>query len=190
MAAVAARLLGAEHVIVIDRYPERLDMIEEQLGLETLDYGKERVVEALRELTGGRSPDACIDAVGMESHGCASQYAYDRVKQAARLETDRAVSLRQAIYSCGKGGVVSVISVFGGFVDEFPMGAVVNKGLTIRSAQQHGQRYIPMLLDRMAAGDIPTAHLLTHPVPLSQGVRAYELFKNKEDGCMRAVLCP
>ena len=189
MAAKAAELLGAERVVVIDRLPERLRMVEEVLGLETLDYSRENVPEALRELTGGRGPDACIEAVGMESHGFGLQYAYDSLKQTFRLE-DRSVALREAIYSCGKGGVVSVVGVFGTFVDKFPMGAVVNKALTIKSAQQHGQRYIPMLLERMAAGEIPTAHLDTHPMPLSEGARAYDLFKNKKDGCVRAVLHP
>lgn len=189
MAAVAARLLGAARVVVIDRFPERLDMVERELGLETLDYSKVDVLEALREMTAGRGPDACIEAVGMEAHGYGPQYAYDRVKQAARLE-DRAVALREAILACAKGGVVSVVGVFGSFVDKFPMGAVVNKALTIRSAQQHGHRYIPMLLDRMAAGDIPTAHLATHPMPLAEGVRAYDLFKHKQDGCVRAILHP
>ncbi|MEY9212737.1 glutathione-dependent formaldehyde dehydrogenase [Thermobifida halotolerans] len=189
MAAAAAKLLGAARVIVIDRFPDRLRMVERELGLETLDYTRVDVREALRDLTAGRGPDACIEAVGMEAHGNGPQYAYDRVKQAARLE-DRAVALREAILSCAKGGVVSVVGVFGSFVDKFPMGAVVNKGLTIRSAQQHGHRYIPMLLERMAAGEIPTAHLATHPLPLSDGVRAYDMFKHKKDGCVRAILHP
>lgn len=173
MAAKSAQLLGAERVMVIDRYPERL-----------------RMVEALREITAGRGPDACIEAVGMESHGFGPQYAYDSLKQSLRLESDRPVALRQAIYACAKGGVVSVVGVFGGFIDKFPMGAVVNKGLTLKSAQQHGHRYIPMLLERMAAGEIPTEHLLTHPMSLTQGAEAYDLFKNKKDGCVRAVLTP
>ncbi|WP_046471826.1 zinc-dependent alcohol dehydrogenase [Allosalinactinospora lopnorensis] len=189
MAAVAARLLGAARVVVIDRLPERLGMVERELGLETLNYSRDDVPEALRDMTAGRGPDSCIEAVGMESHGYGPQYAYDRGKQAARLG-ERAVALRQAVLACAKGGVVSVVGVFGGFVDKFPMGAVVNKGLTIRSAQQHGQHYIPILLDRMAAGEIPTAHLATHPLPLSDGVHAYDAFKNKRDGCVRAVLHP
>lgn len=189
MAAISARLLGAARVIVIDRYPERLQQVERHLGLETLDYGKVTVSEALREMTAGRGPDACIEAVGMESHGFGLQYAYDRAKQAGRL-ADRAVALREAIYSCAKGGVVSVVGVFGSVVDKFPMGAVVNKALTLRSGQQHGHRYIPMLLERMARGEIPTAHLATHPLPLTEGPRAYDLFKHKQDGCVRAVLHP
>ncbi|MBV2366573.1 zinc-dependent alcohol dehydrogenase [Streptomonospora nanhaiensis] len=189
MAAAAARLMGAERVVVIDRFPERLEQVHRHLGLDTLDYGEVDVVEALRDITGGRGPDACVEAVGMESHGFGAQYAYDRAKQLPRL-AERAVALREAILACGKGGVVSVVGVFGGFVDKFPMGAVVNKGLTLRSAQQHGQRYIPELLERMAAGEIPTAHLTTHPLPLSEGPRGYELFKHKKDGCVRAVLHP
>lgn len=120
----------------------------------------------------------------MEAHGNGPRYAYDRVKQAARLE-DRAVALREEILPCAKGGVVSVVGVFGGSVDKFPMGAVVDKGLTIRSAQQHGHRYIPMPLERMAAGEIPAAHLATHPVPLTGGGGAYGLFKYERDGCAR-----
>ena len=190
MAARAAYLLGAEQVIVIDRFPERLAQAERFAGATTLDYTQVNLVDALRELTAGRGPDACIEAVGMEAHGTGPQYAYDRVKQATRLQTERGLSLRQAIEACRKGGTVSVVGVFGGLVDKFPMGAIVNKALTLRSGQQHGHRYIPMLLERMAAGEIATAHLTTHPMPLEEAVRGYELFKTKEDGCVRAVFHP
>ncbi|MFG3436477.1 zinc-dependent alcohol dehydrogenase [Nonomuraea sp. NPDC047897] len=190
MAALAARTMGAERVIAIDRFPERLAMTAREIGVETLDYRKVDVLDALKEMTGGRGPDACIEAVGMESHGTGAQYAYDRVKQAMRLQTDRGLSLRQAVHACRKGGTVSVLGVFVGVVDKFPMGAVMNKGLTLRGAQQHGHRYIPMILERMAGGELDASHLLTHPMPLEDGPRGYELFKTKEDGCVRVVFTP
>ncbi|GGS66523.1 glutathione-dependent formaldehyde dehydrogenase [Planobispora rosea] len=190
MAARAAFLLGAERVIAIDRFPERLEMTSRHTGAETLDYEKVDVLDALKEMTGGRGPDVCIEAVGMEGHGTGAQYAYDRVKQAVRLQTDRGLPLRQAIHACRKGGTVSVLGVYLGFVDKFPMGAVMNKGLTLRSGQQHGQRYIPMLLERMARGEVDASHLLTHPMALDDAPRGYEMFKNKEDGCVRAVFTP
>ena len=190
MAARAAMLLGAERVISIDRFPERLAMTEREIGAETLDYTKVDVDAELRERTGGRGPDVCIEAVGMEAHSPGPQYLYDQVKQQLRIESDRPIALREAIYSCRKGGTVFVLGVFGGLVDKFPMGAVMNKGLTLRSAQQHGHRYIPMLLERMAKGELKTSHLMTHPMPLDQGPRGYDLFKNKKEGCVRAVFQP
>jgi threonine dehydrogenase-like Zn-dependent dehydrogenase len=190
MAARAAMLLGAERVISIDRFPERLAMTEREIGAETLDYTKVDVDAELRERTGGRGPDVCIEAVGMEAHSPGPQYLYDQVKQQLRIESDRPIALREAIYSCRKGGTVFVLGVFGGLVDKFPMGAVMNKGLTLRSAQQHGHRYIPMLLERMARGELKTSHLMTHPMPLDQGPRGYDLFKNKKEGCVRAVFQP
>jgi threonine dehydrogenase-like Zn-dependent dehydrogenase len=148
------------------------------------------VYDTLLDMTGGRGPDRCIEAVGMEAHDHGVQMAYDKAKQALRLSTERAPSLRQAIRCCRKGGTVSVLGVFGGLVDKFPMGAALNKGLTLRGAQQHGQRYIAMLLERMAAGEIRADHLTTHPMPLEDAVRGYEMFKEKEDGCVRAVFHP
>lgn len=189
MAMRAALLLGAERVIGIDRYPERLALAA-RYGAETIDYSAVDVVDELRWRTGGRGPDACIEAVGMEAHGTGLDYAYDKAKQLARLHTERGQALRQAIVSCRKGGTVSVLGVFAGVLDKFPMGAVLNKGLTLRGAQQHGQRYIPMLLERIAAGDIDTRPLLTHPLPLDDAPRGYELFKDKTDGCVRAVFFP
>lgn len=191
MAAKAAQLLGAEQVIVIDRCADRLRTTQEQIpGAQTIDYTHTDVVDELRELTGGHGPDSCIEAVGMEAQSTGVQEVYDRVKQALRLETDRAGSLRQAIRACRKGGTVSVAGVFGGVVDKFPMGAVMNKGLTIRSGQQHGQRYIPMLLDRIANGELDPSYLTTHPMTLDQGPEGYQLFKHKSDGCLRAVFYP
>jgi threonine dehydrogenase-like Zn-dependent dehydrogenase len=187
MAARAAYLLGAERVISIDRVPERLAMTERYVGAEVLDYTKTDVPAELRERTGGRGPDVCIEAVGMEAHSAGPMYLYDQLKQQLRLENDRPIAVREAIYNCRKGGSVFVLGVFGGVVDKFPLGALMNKGLTLRSAQQHGQRYVPMLLDRMAKGELPTEHLATHVMPLSDGPKGYDLFKHKKDGCVRSV---
>ncbi len=190
MAAKSALLLGAERAIVIDRVPERLSLAHDGYGLETIDYtAVESVHETLREMTGGRGPDACIDAVGMEGHGTGVQQLYDRAKQLLHLETDRASALRQAILACRKGGVVSVLGVYG-VTDKFPMGVVTNKGLTIKSAQQHGQRYMARLFDYVQQGDLDPAKLITHDLPLEQGVQAYDMFKNKADGCIRVALRP
>ncbi|RJL33211.1 zinc-dependent alcohol dehydrogenase [Bailinhaonella thermotolerans] len=190
MAMKAAYLMGAERVIAIDRFPERLSMAREKAGAEILDYEKTDVLDALKEMTGGRGPDVCIEAVGMESHGKGPQYAYDRAKQGLRLQTDRGLTLRQAIMACRKGGVVSVLGVYLGWVDKFPMGAVVNKSLTLRSGQQHGQRYIPRLLELMSQGRLEARHLLTHPMSLDDAPKGYDLFKNKKKGCVRAVFYP
>ena len=192
MAAQSARLKGAERVIVIDRFDYRLDMAAHHLGVETLNYEETDIDAELRERSDGRGPDVCIEAVGVEAHTPNPVvYRWEQIKQQTRiLETDRPHSLRQAVLSCRKGGMVYVLGVFVGLIDKFPMGAFMNKGLTMRSAQQHGERYIPMLLDRMARGEFKTAHLMTHPMPLSEGPRGYDLFKNKTDGCVRAVFSP
>jgi threonine dehydrogenase-like Zn-dependent dehydrogenase len=190
MAAAAAKVFGAERVVCIDRFDYRLKMAEQHLGVETLDYTSTDVGAALREMTGGRGPDVCIEAVGMEAHSSGPQYIYDQVKQQLRMQTDRPIAVREAIYACRKGGSVFVLGVFGGVVDKFPLGALMNKGLTLRAAQQHGQRYIPMLLDRIAAGELKTSHLATHVLPLDDAPKGYQLFKNKEDGCVRSVFQP
>ncbi len=190
MAAAGARLMGAERVIVVDRLPERLAAARDHLGAETLDYtGTDSVQEALREMTGGRGPDAVIEAVGMEAHGTGLQQAVDRVKQAVRLETDRATPLREAVMACRKGGVVAVLGVYG-LTDSFPMGVVLNKGLTLRAAQQHGQRYVPRLLEHLVKGELDTSFLATHHLPLEDAVHGYQIFKDKQDGCLRAVFTP
>jgi threonine dehydrogenase-like Zn-dependent dehydrogenase len=132
----------------------------------------------------------CIEAIGLEAHSPGPQYFYDWVKQQTYLQTDRPDALREAIYACRKGGTVFALGVFVGLIDKFPMGALMNKGLTLRGAQQHGERYIPMLLERMAAGELKTSHLMTHPIPLDEGAKGYDMFKNKIDGCVRAVFQP
>jgi len=190
MAARSAQLMGAEQVIVIDRFEYRLATAREHLGVDVLNYVEVDIMEALREITAGRGPDRCIEAVGMEAHEPGPLYAYDRVKQALRLQTDRLGAIRQAILACRKGGTVSMVGVFAGLVDKFPLGALMNKGLTLRSGQQPGQHYIPHLLQRMATGEINPAYLNTHPLPLDDGVRGYDLFKHKREHCIRSVFHP
>jgi threonine dehydrogenase-like Zn-dependent dehydrogenase len=142
------------------------------------------------ELTGGRGPDACIDAVGMEAHGMGVDALYDRAKQAVRLETDRPTALRQAIYACRKGGTVSVPGVYGGFVDKMPIGAIFNKGLTIRAGQTHVHRYMPALLERIERGEIDPAFLITHRLRLEDAPQAYHTFRHERDNCVKVVLQP
>ncbi|MEV4458752.1 zinc-dependent alcohol dehydrogenase [Microbispora sp. NPDC049633] len=190
MAARAAMLLGAERVIAIDRYPERLAMTARHVGCEVIDYTSTDVTAELRERTGGRGPDVCVEAVGMEADSTGIQRVYDGIKQQLRLEQDRPIAVREAIHACRKGGSVFVLGVFAGFVDKFPLGALMNKGLTLRGAQQHGQRYIPKLLDRIAKGDLKTSYLATHTMTLDEGPKGYDMFKHKKDGCVRAVFRP
>jgi threonine dehydrogenase-like Zn-dependent dehydrogenase len=191
LAAASAKLLGAERVIVIDRFDYRLRIARENSGVETLDYDEvDSVPDALKELTGGRGPDACIDAVGLEAHCHSPVYAYDRSKQAMRLETDRPFALREAIRSCRNGGIVSVIGVYGGFVDKFPMGAVMNRSLTIKSGQCHVQRYLRPLLERIQNREIDPAFIVTHRMGLEDAPRGYEIFKHKQDDCLKVVLKP
>ena len=190
MAARAAILLGADRVIIIDRYEYRLQQAEKYVGAEPVNYERTNVAMELRERSGGRGPDVCIEAVGMEAHTPGPQHAYDQVKQQLRLQTDRPSAVREAIHACRKGGSVFVLGVFAGVVDKFPLGALMNKGLTVRGAQMHGQRYIPMLLDRMAAGDLVTDHLATHVMPLDDAPEGYRLFKEKQDNCVRSVFLP
>lgn len=189
MAQKSAFLLGAERVIAIDRFPERLKLAREQIGSEVLDYTRVDVVEALKELTGGRGPDACIDAVGMEAHGHTLDAVYDRIKQGLRLETDRGHALRQAILACRKGGTLVILGVYG-LMDKFPVGLILNKGLTVRAAQQHGQRYVPRLLEHVERGELDPAILVTHRLSLEDAVRGYAMFKHKEDGCIRVTFAP
>jgi threonine dehydrogenase-like Zn-dependent dehydrogenase len=187
-AIASAFLLGAERVIAIDRYDYRLRMAREHSGAETIDYETQDVAETLREMTGGRGPDACIDAVGMEAHSPGIDYAYDRAKQAVKLETDRPNALREAITNCRNGGIVSVIGAYGGFVDKFPMGAVMNRGLTIKSGQCHVQRYMQPLLERIQNGELDPTFIITHRLPLSEAPTGYQIFKNKLDDCVKVVL--
>jgi threonine dehydrogenase-like Zn-dependent dehydrogenase len=192
-AIASAKLLGAEQVIAIDPEEYRLRMAREKAGATATINAAEQpdVVEALKEMTGGRGPDSVIEAVGMEaSHGHAAIHAYDRVKQATRMETERPHALRDAIMACRPGGIVSVMGVFGGMMDKFPMGAVLNKGLTIRAGQCHVHRYMRPLLDRIVAGEIDPAFVVTHRMGLGEAPEGYETFKHKRDECVKVVLRP
>ena len=190
-AAASALMLGAERVILIDRFEYRMRIARDHLGIETLNYEDvDKVPEALKELTGGRGPDKCIDAVGMEAHHHGPLYAYDRVKQALRQETERPIALREAIMSCRNGGIVSVVGVYGGLMDKFPMGSVMNRALTIKAGQCHVQRYMRPLLERIQEGEIDPTFIITHTLPLTDAAKGYELFKHKQDDCLKVVLKP
>jgi threonine dehydrogenase-like Zn-dependent dehydrogenase len=190
MAQKSAYLLGADRVIGIDRLPERLRAAREKIGSEIVNYEQvDSVLETLQDMTGGRGPDACIDAVGMEAHGTGLQYKYDLAKQAVHLHTDRGEALREAIVACRKGGTVAILGVYG-VMDKFPVGVMMNKGLTIRTAQQHGQKYVSRLLQHTERGELDASFLATHHLSLEEGPRGYEIFKNKEDGCLRVVFAP
>jgi threonine dehydrogenase-like Zn-dependent dehydrogenase len=185
-----ARVLGAAKVIAIDDIDYRLEMAASQ-GYETIDYSRTDVRSALLELTGGRGPDKCIDAVGMEAtHGAAHVQLYDRVKQAVRSETDRPHALRQAITSCRSGGIVSVIGVYGGFVDKFPAGSWMNRSITLRTGQCHVQRYMRPLLERIERGEIDPTRVITHRLPLAEAPHGYDILKHKQDHCEKVVLKP
>ena len=189
-AIASAYLLGAERVIAIDRFPYRLRMAREHSHAETINYEEVNVYDTLMEMTGGRGPDACIDAVGTEAHIPGPMYSYDRVKQAMMLESDRPFALREAIMACRNGGTVSVIGVYGGLIDKFPMGAVMNRSLTIRSGQCHVQRYLRPLLERIQKGEIDPSFVVTHRMPLDDAPKGFDIFMNKQDDCMKVVLTP
>ena len=189
-AMASARLLGAGRVIAIDRFPYRLRMAAEHNGAETINYEEQDVAETLKELTGGRGPDAAIDAVGMEAHSSRIDGVYDRVKHAARLQTDRPTALREAIQTVRSGGVVSVIGAYGGFVDKFPIGTVLNRSLTIKAGQCHVQRYMRPLLERIQRGEIDPTFVITHRMSLEDAPKGYDLFKHKQDECVKVVLTP
>ncbi|MFL5244463.1 MAG: zinc-dependent alcohol dehydrogenase [Gemmataceae bacterium] len=183
-------LLGAERVIAIDRFPERLRMAREKGKAETLNYEEVNIYDALKEMTGGRGPDACIDAVGMEAHSPGLHGLYDRVKTAALMETDRPTALRQAILTCRNGGTVSVPGVYGGFVDKIPFGSLMNRALTVKTGQTHVQRYLRPLLERIQKGDIDPSFVVTHRMRLEDAPKGYKMFRDKEDACIKIVLKP
>jgi threonine dehydrogenase-like Zn-dependent dehydrogenase len=186
-------MFGAGRVIAIDRVPERLRMAEEHGRAETINFEEEeqKVYDRLMDMTDGRGPDRCIDAVGTEAHGSESVDAVlDKVKSTVKLATDRPHALREAIMCCRKGGTVSVPGVYLGFLDRFPMGAVMNKALTIKTGQTHVKRYYDELLDKIEAGEIDPSFVITHRLPLEEGPGAYEMFRDKTDGCIKVVLQP
>ena len=186
----SAFMLGAERVIAIDRFPERLAMAEAG-GAETINYEERDTYDALMEMTGGRGPDSCIDDVGLEAHGGHGMvYAYDRMKQALGAESDRPIALREAIMACRNGGTVSVIGVYGGLIDKFPMGSVMNRSLTIKTGQCHVQRYWGKLLEHIENGDIDPSFVITHRMRLEDTPQGYDTFLHKEDNCIKIVLKP
>lgn len=185
----SAFLLGAERVIAIDRFAERLHMARDG-GAETIDYEETDVYDSLMQLTGGRGPDSCIDAVGLEAHMPGPLYYYDRFKQAVLSESDRPIALRQAIMACRNGGTVSVPGVYGGVIDKMPMGAVMNKALTIKTGQTHAQRYFKPLLERITKGEIDPSFVVTHRMKLTDAPSGFEVFNRKQDGCIKVVMTP
>ena len=186
----SAYLLGAARVIGIDRIPERLRKAANHCCAEVLDYEHVDVLETLRDMTGGRGPDACIDAVGMEAHGISADAFYDKAKHMLMLETDRSYALRQAIHACRKGGTVSIPGVYGGFVDKFPLGAAFARGLTFKMGQTHVHKYMRPLLELIRRGDIDPSFVITHEFPLDEAPHAYDIFKNKRDECIKVVMKP
>jgi len=186
----SAYLLGAGRVIAIDRFVDRLRMAAEKCGAVALNYEEVDIREVLNEMTGGRGPDSCIDAVGMESHAPGPIHAYDRAKQALMLETDRPYPLRQAILACRNGGTVSVPGVYGGMIDKVPFGSVMNRGLTIRTGQTHVHRYLKPLLDLIERGEIDPSFVITHRMKLDDAPNGYKIFREKQDHCVKIVLKP
>jgi threonine dehydrogenase-like Zn-dependent dehydrogenase len=188
----SAMLLGVERVVAIDdesTVPERMELARDA-GATTIDIASESVYERLLELTGGIGPDVCVDAVGMESHGYAADSFYDKVKTIALAETERPHVVREAIRCCRKGGTVSIAGVYGGFSDKFPLGALMNKGLTVKTGQTHVHKYVPVLLDHIRAGRIDPSFVVTHRLPLDEAPDAYTMFRKKQDGCIKVVLDP
>ena len=186
----SAYLLGAERVIAIDRIPERLRMAQEQGKAQVIDYEGTDVVQALKDMTGGRGPDSCIDAVGMESHGDSIGPIIDTAKQKSRLSTDRPHALREVIQACRKGGTVSIAGVYGGFLDKIPFGAAFAKGLTFKMGQTHVHKYMRPLLERIERSEVDPSFVITHRMNLDDGPLGYEIFKHKEDDCIKVVLRP
>jgi threonine dehydrogenase-like Zn-dependent dehydrogenase len=189
-AMASAYLLGAERVIGIDRFPERLAMARNGAKAETINYEEQNVYETLMEMTGGRGPDACIDAVGLEGHAPGVMHVYDRVKQAMMQETDRPIALREAIMACRNGGTVSVIGVYGGLIDKFPMGSFMNRSLTMKTGQCHVQRYWKKLLEHIERGDIDPSFVITHRMRLEDAPHGFDIFTNKEEDCIKIVMKP
>jgi len=186
-AVQSALIMGAHQVIAIDHYPHRLELAE-KLGAKTINFEEANVHQALVEMTGGIGPDAVIDAVGMESHGFVFDNVYDQVKQTLKLEQDRPSALRQAIYACRKGGRLSMPGVYGGFVDKFPLGAVMEKGLTIRTGQTHVHRYLPKLLEMIREGKIDTTFLISHRMSLEEAPEGYRMFADDQNSTTKVVL--
>ncbi|HEU4727419.1 MAG TPA: zinc-dependent alcohol dehydrogenase [Kofleriaceae bacterium] len=190
-AIASARMLGAERVIAIDRFPYRLKLALDKAGAtDVINYEEQDVQEALRDLTADRGPDACIDCVGLEAHGEGLPFAYDSLKQKARIQQDRPLAVREAILACRSAGIVSILGVYAGFVDKFPLGALMNRGITIRTGQCHVHRYMKKLLSRIEAGEIDPSFVVSHHMNLADVARGYDTFLHKTDEVMKIVLRP
>ena len=187
---LSAKLLGAERVIAIDRFPERLKMAQEEHDAIIINYEETDVYEAIQELTGGRGADATIDSVGLEGHAAGPMGMVDRMKTATMMENGRPHALRQAIMCCRKGGTVSIPGVYGGLLDKIPIGAVMNKALTIKTGQTHVHRYMRPLLNRIEKGEIDPTFVITHHMPLSEAPNGFKIFNDKQDECIKVVLKP
>ncbi|NEK57321.1 glutathione-dependent formaldehyde dehydrogenase [Geodermatophilus sabuli] len=190
-AVASAKMLGAERIIAIDRFDYRLAKAREAGATDVLDYEEVDVTEALKEMTAGRGPDGCIDAVGMEAHHpTTAVHAYDRAKQATMSETERPHALREAITSVANGGTVSIIGVYGGLMDKFPIGSLMNRSITVRTGQTPVQKYIRPLYERIRNGDIDPSFVVSHTMPLTKAPKAYRMFRDKKDGANKIVLKP
>jgi threonine dehydrogenase-like Zn-dependent dehydrogenase len=185
----SAYWLGAERVIGIDRYPDRLKLARD-FGADTIDYGRQDVLAALDDMTHGQGPDACIDAVGIEAHGTSVDAIYDRVKHSLYLTTDRLHALREAIKACRKGGTLSVPGVYGGYLDKMPFGAAFAKGIQFRMGQTHVHRYVKPLMERIERGDVDPCHIVSHRGSLDDAPHLYQLFRDRAEGCTKVVLRP
>ncbi|PHP27596.1 zinc-dependent alcohol dehydrogenase [Limimaricola cinnabarinus] len=188
-AVQSARIMGAHQVIAIDHHPRRLELAR-QMGAKVIDYSQTHVLEALMEMTGGIGPDAVIDAVGMESHGFAPDNILDSVKQKVGMGADAPHALRMAIMACRKGGRISMPGVYGGFADKFPLGALMEKGLQLRTGQTHVQRYTHDLMRRIQEGEIDTTFMISHRLPLEEAPRGYHNFKENQNDWTKVVLKP
>jgi len=188
-AVQSAFKMGAHRVIAIDHFPHRLALAK-RFGAETINFEETDTYEALMEMTGSIGPDAVIDAVGLEAHGFFADNVVDQIKASTFLGTDRPHALRQAIVACRKGGRVSIPGVYGGFVDKFPAGAMMEKGLQIRTGQTHVQKYLPQLLEMIGEGELDTTFLISHRLPLEQAPEGYRMFKEEQDSCTKVVLKP
>ncbi len=189
MAIASAKLLGAERIIAIDRFPYRLALASAKAGAtDVINYEEQDVQEVLRDLTAGRGPDACIDCVGLEAHGHGLQFQIDNAKQKTKLALDRPLAVREAILACRSGGIISMMGVYAGFMDKFPIGSFMNRGLTLRTGQCHTQRYMMPLLGRIQRGEIDPSFVVSHHLKLSDAAKGYDLFMHKQDGAMKIVL--
>jgi threonine dehydrogenase-like Zn-dependent dehydrogenase len=185
----SAFLMGAARVIAIDHFPKRLELAR-RFGAETINFEETATYDALMQMTGGIGPDACIDSVGLEAHGLFVDNVVDQIKKSTFLGTDRIHSIRQAIVACRKGGRVSMPAVYGGIVDKFPLGALMEKGLTLKTGQTHVQRYLPGLLNAIMEQKIDTTFLISHRMPLEQAAEAYRMFHDEQNDVTKIVLKP